>query len=223
MNTCYLCKVPWSQECSRENKSPLLVPSNETRSWFVNNSSAGKRHTFLSGFPASLESWDKESYWHVLDIMRWLLVPSVVKCPQRILSAVLSSQLQAGGRMRRMGLLMRAGCRLCGPEAAPHTILPAQYLSQLWGWGQSQSRTLLPRWDPPPCHIPWTCGTWLPRDPQPYAAAEGGIQCRNSQDLTKVKGQIPYDCTLEVTNTFKGLDLIDRVPEELWTEVRDIV
>ena len=35
--------------------------------------------------------------------------------------------------------------------------------------------------------------------------------------------QIPYDYTLEVTNRFKGLDLIDRVPDELWTEVRDIV
>ena len=35
--------------------------------------------------------------------------------------------------------------------------------------------------------------------------------------------QIPYDCTLEVTNRFRGLDLIDRVPEELWTEVRDTV
>ena len=35
--------------------------------------------------------------------------------------------------------------------------------------------------------------------------------------------QIPYNYTVEVTNRFKGLDLIDRVPEELWTEVRDIV
>ena len=35
--------------------------------------------------------------------------------------------------------------------------------------------------------------------------------------------QIPYDFTLQVTNRFKGLDLIDRVPEELWTEVHDIV
>ena len=35
--------------------------------------------------------------------------------------------------------------------------------------------------------------------------------------------QIPYDYTVEVTNRFKGLDLIDRVPEELWTEVTDIV
>ena len=35
--------------------------------------------------------------------------------------------------------------------------------------------------------------------------------------------QIPYDYTVEMTNRFKGSDLIDRVPEELWTEVHDIV
>ena len=35
--------------------------------------------------------------------------------------------------------------------------------------------------------------------------------------------QIPYDDTVEETNRFKGLDLIDRVPEELWIEVQDIV
>ena len=35
--------------------------------------------------------------------------------------------------------------------------------------------------------------------------------------------QIPYDYTVKVTNRFKGLDLIDRVPEELWTQVHDIV
>ena len=35
--------------------------------------------------------------------------------------------------------------------------------------------------------------------------------------------QIPYDYTVEVRNRFKGLDLIDRVPEELWMVVRDIV
>ena len=34
--------------------------------------------------------------------------------------------------------------------------------------------------------------------------------------------QIPYDYTVEVRNRFKGLDLIDRVPDELWTEVCDI-
>ena len=35
--------------------------------------------------------------------------------------------------------------------------------------------------------------------------------------------QIPYDYTVEVRNRFKGLDLIDRVHDELWVEVRDIV
>ena len=35
--------------------------------------------------------------------------------------------------------------------------------------------------------------------------------------------QIPYNYTVEVTNRFKGLDLIDRQPEELWMEVHDIV
>ena len=38
-------------------------------------------------------------------------------------------------------------------------------------------------------------------------------------DLNK----IPYDYTAEVRNRFQGLDLIDRVPEELWMEIRDIV
>ena len=38
-------------------------------------------------------------------------------------------------------------------------------------------------------------------------------------DLT----QIPYDYTLQVTNRFKGLDLVDRVPEDLWTQVCEIV
>ena len=35
--------------------------------------------------------------------------------------------------------------------------------------------------------------------------------------------EIPYDYTVEVTNKFKGLDLIDRVPEEIWMEVHDII
>ena len=35
--------------------------------------------------------------------------------------------------------------------------------------------------------------------------------------------QIPYSYTVEVRNRFKGLDLIDRVPDELWTEAHDIV
>ena len=35
--------------------------------------------------------------------------------------------------------------------------------------------------------------------------------------------QIPYDYAVEVRNRFKGLDLIDRVPDDIWTEVHDIV
>ena len=35
--------------------------------------------------------------------------------------------------------------------------------------------------------------------------------------------QIPYDHSVEVPNRFKGLDLVDRVPEELWMEIHDIV
>ena len=35
--------------------------------------------------------------------------------------------------------------------------------------------------------------------------------------------QIPYDYTVEVRNRFKGLDLVDRVPDKLWNEVRDMV
>ena len=35
--------------------------------------------------------------------------------------------------------------------------------------------------------------------------------------------QIPYDYTVELMNTFKGLDLVDRVPEELWMEVSNTV
>ena len=35
--------------------------------------------------------------------------------------------------------------------------------------------------------------------------------------------QIPYDYTVEVRNGFKGLDMIDRVPDELWMEIRDTV
>ena len=42
-------------------------------------------------------------------------------------------------------------------------------------------------------------------------------------DLNQIPYLIIHDYTVEVRNRFKGLDLIDRVPDELWTEVRDIV
>ena len=69
-----------------------------------------------------------------------------------------------------------------------------------------------------------------------------GVDCGSGHDLLIVKfrfklkkvgkttrpfrydlNQIPYDCIVEMRNRFKGLDLIDRVSEELWTEVRNIV
>ena len=46
---------------------------------------------------------------------------------------------------------------------------------------------------------------------------------KNTRPFRYDLNQIPYDYTVEVTNRFKGLDLIDRVPEELWTEVHDTV
>ena len=46
---------------------------------------------------------------------------------------------------------------------------------------------------------------------------------KTTRPLRYDPNKIPSNYTVEVTNRFKGLDLIDRVPEELWTEVRDIV
>ena len=46
---------------------------------------------------------------------------------------------------------------------------------------------------------------------------------KTSRPFRYVLSQIPCDFTVEVRNRFKGLDLLDRVPDELWTEVHDIV
>ena len=46
---------------------------------------------------------------------------------------------------------------------------------------------------------------------------------KNNRPFRYDLNQIPYDYTVEVRNRFKGLDLIDRVPDELWMEVCDIV
>ena len=46
---------------------------------------------------------------------------------------------------------------------------------------------------------------------------------KNTRPFRYDLNEIPYDYTVEVRNRFKGLDLIDRVPDELWTEVCDIV
>ena len=46
---------------------------------------------------------------------------------------------------------------------------------------------------------------------------------KTTRPLKYGPNQIPYDYIVKVTNRFKGLDLIDRVPEELWVEVCDVV
>ena len=46
---------------------------------------------------------------------------------------------------------------------------------------------------------------------------------KTTRPLSYDLNQIPYDYKVEVRNRFKGLDLIDRVPEDLWTEVHDLV
>ena len=46
---------------------------------------------------------------------------------------------------------------------------------------------------------------------------------KNTRPFRYDLNQIPFDYTVEVKNRFKGLDLIDRVPDELWMEVRDTV
>ena len=46
---------------------------------------------------------------------------------------------------------------------------------------------------------------------------------KTSRPFRNDLNQIPYDYTVEVRNRFKGLDLMDRVPDELWMEVHDIV
>ena len=61
----------------------------------------------------------------------------------------------------------------------------------------------------------------IQRNPRADLLQDGlvGFPCSPKYDLN----QIPYDYTVEVRNICKGLDLIDRVPNELWMEVRDIV
>ena len=46
---------------------------------------------------------------------------------------------------------------------------------------------------------------------------------KTSRPLRYDLNQIPYDYTVEVRNRFRGLDLIERVPDELWKEVRDLL
>ena len=98
--------------------------------------------------------------------------------------------------------------------------------------------------------FPWFSGCWqfdlwffcLWRSSIQSAKTRPGADCGSDHELLIAKfrlklkkvgkttrpfrydlNQIPYDYTVEVRNRFKGLDLINRVPDELWTEVRDTV
>ena len=65
---------------------------------------------------------------------------------------------------------------------------------------------------------------WL-RSWTPYCQIQTGIEesRETNRPLKYDLNQIPYDYTVEVRNRFKGPDLIDRVPDELWMEIHDIV
>ena len=72
--------------------------------------------------------------------------------------------------------------------------------------------------------IPWTAAYQAPLSVG-FSRQEywSGVPSPSPRPFRYDLNQSPYNYTVEVTNRFKGLDLIDRVSEELWTEVRDIV
>ena len=63
---------------------------------------------------------------------------------------------------------------------------------------------------------------WL-RSCPPYCQIQTEKVGKTTRQFTYDLNQIPYDYTVEVRNRFKELDLIDRVPEELWIEIHDII
>ena len=90
--------------------------------------------------------------------------------------------------------------------------------------------------------IPFSSGTCFVRSSIQSAKTRPGADCGSDHELLIAKfrlklkkvvkttrpfrcdlNQILYDYTVEVTNRFKGLDLIDRVPKELWMQVQDTV
>ena len=66
-------------------------------------------------------------------------------------------------------------------------------------------------------------GTGVAVRRQTTSKGKGEAPARWQEGRIHIQNQTPYDYTVQVRNRFKGLDLIDRVPDELWTEVRDIV
>ena len=97
-------------------------------------------------------------------------------------------------------------------------------------------------WTSPDCQyrsqIDYILYSWRRRSSKQWAKTRPGADCSSDHELLIVQfrlklkkvgkttrpfsydlNQIPYDYTLEVTNRFKGLDLIDRVPEKIWTKI----
>ena len=72
-----------------------------------------------------------------------------------------------------------------------------------------------------PCNVPLVSLTFLKRSPYAKFRLKLKKVGKTSRPSRYDLNQIPYNYTVEVTNRFKGLDLIDRVPEELCVEVRD--
>ena len=68
------------------------------------------------------------------------------------------------------------------------------------------------------CKEQYCIGTWNVR-----SMNQGKLEVgKTTRPLRYDLNQIPYEYTVEVRNRFKGLDLIDRVPDELWMEVHDM-
>ena len=109
-----------------------------------------------------------------------------------------------------------------------------------------QHKRLLYTWTSPDgqyrSHIDYILYSWRRRSSIQSVKTRPGAGCSSDHELFIVQfrlklkkvgkttrpfsydlNQIPYDYTVEVTNRFKGLDLIDRVPEKLWTEVCNTV
>ena len=85
------------------------------------------------------------------------------------------------------------------------------------------------KWQPTPVFLPGESQGWGAWWAAVYGVAQSRTRLKqlsssssSSRSFRYDLNQIPYDYTVEVRNRFKGLDLTDRVPDELWMEAHDI-